>query len=186
MASAVPFARIGGRGKGVRIKKSAGLRGGSGFTTFAAIRRAKSPHIPRYCCSGCFGTILLHNVKRRKAWRGRHPFWLKSASVSKSTATCQPTATCRPNSDFLIFRLLGLASARIVRAFVFFEVRWREALLRGQIEEQAISKEVHRHPRRRRSLPAMRQSDANQGVCWPQRKRRTPSVILHPLVLLHE
>jgi hypothetical protein len=42
--------------------------------------------------------------------------------------------------------LLGLASARIVRAFVFFEVRWCEALLRGQIEEQAISKEVHRDP----------------------------------------
>jgi len=55
-----------------------------------------------------------------------------------------------------------------------------------QIEEQAISKEVHRHPRRRRSLPAMRQSDTNQGVCWPQRKRRTLSFFLHPLVLLHE
>jgi hypothetical protein len=39
--------------------------------------------------------------------------------------------------------LLGLASARIVRTFVFFEVRWCEALLWGQIEEQAISKEVH-------------------------------------------
>ena len=45
-----------------------------------------------------------------------------------------------------------------MRAFVFFEVRWCEALLRGQIEEQAISTKAHRHPRRRRSLPAMRQS----------------------------
>jgi hypothetical protein len=75
---------------------------------------AKSPHIRRYCCSGCFGTILFPNVKRRKAWRGRHPFWLKSASVSKSTATYQPTVTCHPNSKFLIpiSRLLGPASAR--------------------------------------------------------------------------
>ena len=39
MASAVPFARIGGRGKGVRKK------GREQLTTFAAIGRAKSPHI---------------------------------------------------------------------------------------------------------------------------------------------
>jgi hypothetical protein len=26
-------------------------------------------------------------------------YWLKSASVSKSTAICQPTATCHPNSN---------------------------------------------------------------------------------------
>ena len=42
MASTLPFARVGGRGKGVRKKKAARLQGGCGFTTFAAIRRAKS------------------------------------------------------------------------------------------------------------------------------------------------
>jgi len=36
--------------------------------------------------------------------------------------------------------LLGLASARIVRAFVFFEVRWCEALLRGQMKSRRYRK----------------------------------------------
>jgi len=34
----------------------------------------------------------------RQLWPGRHPFWLKSASVLKSTATCQPMATCHRSS----------------------------------------------------------------------------------------
>ena len=71
----------------------------SGSSTIFAARRAKSPHIVRCCCSGPFHDILSGNIKRRKAWPGRRQFWLKSALVSKSTATCQLTATCHPNSN---------------------------------------------------------------------------------------
>jgi hypothetical protein len=46
---------------------------------------------------------------------------------------------------------------------------------------------MRRYPRRRRSLPALRQANANQGVCWRrQRTTRTAWAFLHPLVLLHE
>jgi hypothetical protein len=57
--------------------------------------------------------------------------------------------------------------------------------LRGQFEATADSAEVHHHPRRWRSLSALRQSDANQGIRWPE-GRRTPCIFVHALVLLHE
>src|SRR5215472_5138311 len=44
-------------------------------------------------------SIIFGDCQRREAWPGQRPFWLKSASVSKSTATCQLTATCHRNSN---------------------------------------------------------------------------------------
>jgi coenzyme PQQ precursor peptide PqqA len=40
------------------------------LTIFAAIRRAKSPHIGRYCCSGPFRTILCREGQKEEsmAW----------------------------------------------------------------------------------------------------------------------
>ena len=57
---------------------------------------------------------------------------------------------------------------------------------RGRIEGQAVSKEMRCYPWRWRSLPALWEPNANQGVRWRQRKTRTQCVFLYPLVLLHE
>jgi hypothetical protein len=72
------------------------------------------------CGSAFFGSILFSSPKGRTLWPGRHPFWLKSASVSKSTATCQPTATCRPSSKFAFeIRLIWRTLASCGRACFF-------------------------------------------------------------------
>ena len=160
MASAVPFARIGGRGKGVRNKEI-----GRASAKLYNIRCNPPRQVPRYCCSGCFGTIL--NVKRRKAWRGRHRFWLKSVLVSKSTATCQPTVTCHPNSKFLIpiSRLLG-----------------RRALApcgRSYFHRRDLSH------RRKRPCPRCRQQPMQLGTMRASMKSNRTN-IFHSLVLLHE
>jgi hypothetical protein len=57
------------------------------------------------CGSDFVGPILVGTTSEsgRTPWLGRRPFWLKSASVWRSTAICRPTVTCRLNSDFLIF-----------------------------------------------------------------------------------
>jgi hypothetical protein len=57
---------------------------------------------------------------------------------------------------------------------------WDRWACEGEREPEA--KEVHRHPRRWRSLPALWGSHASPRV----RRATTPAVFLHPLVLLHE
>ena len=68
----------------------------------------------------CYSPLLFfRRSKGRKLWPGQPLFWLKSASVSKSTATCQPMATCHRSSNSRSLRLPILPNARILRAFVF-------------------------------------------------------------------
>src|SRR5262249_16150787 len=68
--------------------------------------------LPNKCVCGSvlFGSIIFPKVQRRTLWLGRRPSWLKSASVSKSTATCQPMVTCRLNSN-CYFHIACLADA---------------------------------------------------------------------------
>jgi len=96
------------------------------------IRTRYAPQVIR-CHDTCgtvfFGSIIFsENPKGGTPWPGRRLFWLKSASVSKSTVTCQPTATCRPNSNFPFRELLVCERSRVAGVPAFLDLKWATAL----------------------------------------------------------
>ena len=73
---------------------------------FLSIRRAPMDkmHPKGTCGSGRLRSIIIEEgPKGRRLWLGRHPFWLKFASVSRSTDTCHPSSD-RHFPIYLIWR----------------------------------------------------------------------------------
>ena len=92
---------------------------------------------------GGLSALLFSEAQRRTPWLGRHLFWLKSASVLKSTAICQPMATCHQSSNSLL-EIAG-SPERSRRAGVrLCGLKWRSG---GRIDWEAEAKKVHRDPR---------------------------------------
>ena len=76
---------------------------------FLSIRRAPMDKMHRKgtCGSGRLRSIIIEEgPKGRRLWLGRHPFWLKFASVSRSTDTCHPSSD-RHFLIYLIWRALA-------------------------------------------------------------------------------
>jgi len=82
------------------------------------------------CGAMFFALSFSRRSKRRTSWLGRRPFWLKSASVSKSMATCQLTATCRPNSNFPFWTCRSSERSRPASVRVFI---WHRGGLRAHV-----------------------------------------------------
>jgi len=53
--------------------------------------------------TSAYALLFIKGPKGRSSWPGRHPFWLKFASVSRSTATCRPSSD-RHFPIYLIWR----------------------------------------------------------------------------------
>jgi hypothetical protein len=72
---------------------------------------------------------------------------------------------CHPNSEFPKL-IADLASARMLRALVLFlrSDMVRSIVAGSETTGQAISKEMRCYRGRRRSLPTLRQANANQRV----------------------
>jgi hypothetical protein len=83
-------------------------------------------------------------------------FGAKKRIISCPNGRLRAAGILVPFLDGLVAERSHLAG---VRAFM------NGAGLRGQFEAKADSAEVHRHPWRWRSLPALRHADANQRVC---------------------
>ena len=84
---------------------------------FLSIRRApmEKMHPKGTCGSGRLRSIIIEEgPKGRRLWLGRHPFWLKFASVSRSTDTCHPSS----DRHFLIY-LIWRAPANSGRQCLF-------------------------------------------------------------------
>ena len=101
--------------------------------------KIRNPQWPAPCHHLRFGVLsvlLFSEAQRRTPWLGGHLFWLKSASVLKSTAICQPMAT-RHQSFNSRSGLIVFPNARVCGRSFFC----------GLKSGGGGAKKVHRNPR---------------------------------------